>query len=96
MPAVLGLPHRQAPPVREAEERNGDALGEQQSAGLTEDERRRVMPEFTDRVRASSRYPRLIALIGENYDPDAARSRDGRFELGLDGLLGGIAARVWR
>jgi hypothetical protein len=82
--------------VREAEERNGDALGEQQSAGLTEDERRRVMPEFTDRVRASSRYPRLIALIGENYDPDAARSRDGRFELGLDGLLGGIAARVWR
>ena len=32
----------------------------------------------------------------ENYDPDAARSRDGRFELGLDGLLGGIAARVWR
>jgi AcrR family transcriptional regulator len=82
--------------LREVQERNGDSLREQHLAGLTEDERQRAMTEFAERIRATGRYPRLMALIDEDYDPDAAQTRDARFEFGLDCLLEGIAARVTR
>jgi hypothetical protein len=82
--------------LREVQERNGDAFREQQFAGLTEDEKQQAMAEFEERVRASGRYPRLMALIDADYDPDAEQTRDARFELGLDCLLDGITARVMR
>jgi hypothetical protein len=34
------------------------------------------------------------ALMDAGYDPDAAETRDARFEFGLDCLLDGIAARI--
>jgi hypothetical protein len=37
-----------------------------------------------------------MALIDADYDPDAAQTRDARFEFGLDCLLDGIAARITR
>jgi hypothetical protein len=35
-----------------------------------------------------------MALIDDGIDPDAAQTRDARFEFGLDCLLDGIAARL--
>jgi hypothetical protein len=38
----------------------------------------------------------MAALIEAGIDPDAAETRDARFEFGLDCLLDGIEARLPR
>jgi AcrR family transcriptional regulator len=80
--------------LREVQEHNSQTYAEQTLAELTEAERDKVIGEFTERVRATGRYPRLAELISAGYDPDAAETRDARFEFGLDCLLDGIAARI--
>ena len=80
--------------LREVQERNNESFRDQQFAGLTEDEVQRVLAEFTERVRASGRYPRLLAMLDDRHDPDAAETRDARFEFGLECLLDGIAAHL--
>ena len=52
--------------------------------------------EFVAQIRATGRYPHMTALIEAGIDPDAAYTRDARFEFGLDCLLDGIAARLPR
>ena len=69
--------------LREVQEHNNESFRDQQFAGLTEDEIQRVLAEFTDRVRATGRYPRLLAMLDDRHDPDAAETRDTRFEFGL-------------
>ena len=80
--------------LREVQEHNNESFRDQQFAGLTEDEIQRVLAEFTDRVRATGRYPRLLAMLDDRHDPDAAETRDARFEFGLECLLDGIAAHL--
>lgn len=80
--------------LREVQEHNNDTLREQQLADLTEAERQQAMTDFAERIRATGRFPRLMALIDDDIDPDAAQTRDARFEFGLDCLLDGIAARI--
>lgn len=80
--------------LREVQERTSDSFRERHFAGLTEDEMQQAIGEFKDRVRATGRYPRLAALLDDNHDPDAAETRDARFEFGLACLLDGIAARL--
>ncbi len=80
--------------LREVQERNNESFRDQQFAGLTEDEIQRVLAEFTERVRVSGRYPRLLAMLDDRHDPDAAETRDARFEFGLECLLDGIAAHL--
>jgi AcrR family transcriptional regulator len=80
--------------LREVQEHNSQSYSEQILADLTEAEREKVFGEFTERVRATGRYPHLAELLGAGYDPDAAETRDERFEFGLDCLLNGIAARI--
>lgn len=80
--------------LREVQERNNESFRDQQFAGLTEDEIQQVLAEFTERVRASGRYPRLLAMLDDRHDPDAAETRDARFEFGLECLLDGIAAHL--
>ncbi len=46
------------------------------------------------RLRDSGRYPHLAAMIDEGIDPDAAETRDERFEFGLTCIPDGIAARL--
>jgi hypothetical protein len=65
-----------------------------QRGELGETEREKVIGEFTERVRATGRYPHLVEVMIAGYDPDAAETRDARFEFGLDCLLDGIAARI--
>jgi hypothetical protein len=80
--------------LREVQEHNSQSYSEQILADLSEAEREKVFGEFTERVRATGRYPHLAELLGAGYDPDAAETRDERFEFGLDCLLDGIAARI--
>lgn len=80
--------------LREVQEHNSQTYAEQMLADLTEAEREKVFGEFTERVRATGRYRHLAELLGAGYDPDAAETRDERFEFGLDCLLDGIAARM--
>ena len=80
--------------LREIQERNNESLRDRQFAGLTGEEMQQVIAEFTDRARATGRYPRLVALMDDDHDPDAAETRDARFEFGLNCLLDGIAARL--
>jgi AcrR family transcriptional regulator len=80
--------------LREVQEQNNESNRDQQFAGLTEDEMRKVIAEFMERIRATGRYPRMLQLLDDNIDPDAAETRDARFEFGLECLLDGIAAHL--
>jgi AcrR family transcriptional regulator len=80
--------------LREVQEANGDRYLEQRFAGVTDQERATMTREFVARIRATGRYPHMTALIEAGIDPDAAHTRDARFEFGLDCLLDGIAARL--
>ena len=82
--------------LREIQERNNESFRERQFAGLTEEEMQQVIAEFADRARATGRYPRLVALMDDDHDPDAPQTRDARFEFGLNCLLDGIAAPAAR
>ena len=39
-------------------------------------------------------FGRLVRVFDEGIDPDAAETRDERFEFGLDCVLGGVTARI--
>ena len=80
--------------LREVQEHKSQSYTEQILADLTEAEREKVFGDFTERVRATGRYPHLAEILGAGYDPDAEETRDERFEFGLDCLLDGIAARI--
>ena len=80
--------------LREVQEHNSETYMEQMLGEMTEGERDKVLGEFTERIQATGRYPHLAELMSIGYDPDAAETRDARFEFGLDCLLDGIAARI--
>lgn len=80
--------------LREVQERHNEVFTQQAFGELSEPERQAVIGEFTERMRATGRYPHLAQLMSAGYDPDAAETRDARFEFGLDCLLDGIAARI--
>lgn len=80
--------------LREVQEHSSETYTEQMLAELSPAEREKVIAEFTERIRATGRYPHLAELMSAGYDPDAAETRDARFEFGLECLLDGIAARI--
>ena len=80
--------------LREVQEHKSETYTEQMLGELSETDREKVIGEFTERVRATGRYPHLVEVMSAGYDPDAAETRDARFEFGLDCLLDGIAARI--
>jgi hypothetical protein len=52
------------------------------------------MREWAKRLRADGRFSHFLKIIEDDVDPDAADTRDARFEFGLDCLLDGIAIRL--
>lgn len=80
--------------LREFRERSLDRTDEEALAGFTPAERQAILAANVARVRASGRFPHFLRLFDENIDPDAAETRDARFEFGLDCVLDGIAARL--
>jgi len=71
----------------------GVELSEQESyqrAGMTEEERRRAVAPYMDRVIATGRFPNLARFLVSGAEmPD-----DRGFEFGLDCVLDGMAAKV--
>ncbi len=55
-----------------------------------------VVAGYIERIRASGRYPHLVRMIEDDVDPDAAETRDQRFEFGLEVILDGIGALLAR
>ena len=82
--------------LREQQEANGERYMAELFAGMSEAEKQAVVGEFTERIRKSGHFPRMVEMLNEGIDPDAASTRDERFEFGLDCLLEGIAARLSR
>jgi AcrR family transcriptional regulator len=80
--------------LRELQEVNGERYLAERFAGMSDAEKQAVIGEFTERVRQSGHFPRMVEMLSEGIDPDAADTRDERFEFGLDCLLDGIAARL--
>jgi len=50
--------------------------------------------DFSGRLRASGRFLNLSELFESGVDPDSPDTRDERFDLDLECLLDGIAARL--
>jgi AcrR family transcriptional regulator len=71
------------------------AAGETMSE-MAEEDVAEVLAEFDRRVRGSGRYPHLAKVLDAGIDPDAAETRDERFEFGLTCVLDGIAALLTR
>jgi AcrR family transcriptional regulator len=82
--------------LREQQEANGERYMAELFEGVSKAEKEAVIRDFTERVRTAGHFPRMVAMLNEGVDPDAAETRDERFEFGLDCLLDGIAARLPR
>jgi hypothetical protein len=50
--------------------------------------------EWRSREERSGLFPRLVRFLEQGIDPDAAETRDARFEFGFACVLDGVAARV--
>ena len=80
--------------LREIQEVRWQRAADQTMCEMPEEEVAEALAEFDRRVRGSGRYPHLAKLLDAGIDPDAAETRDERFEFGLSCVLDGIAARV--
>jgi AcrR family transcriptional regulator len=49
---------------------------------------------WRNRLENDGRFTRVVRFLDEGIDPDAAETRDERFEFGLDCVIDGIAAKV--
>ena len=80
--------------LREVQEIRWHRLAAEVRAEFSESE----LAEFTGglyrRLSESGRYPHLVRIMDEDFDPDSPQTRDERFEFGLDCVLDGIAARL--
>ena len=63
----------------------------QTEAGVTQLDITAGMQEWKDRLDRSGMFTRVLQVFDEGIDPDAAETRDDRFEFGLNCLLNGIA-----
>jgi AcrR family transcriptional regulator len=80
--------------LREVQEVRAERDRQQAEAAMTEDELRYEHERYHTLFAASGDYPNIRRLLDDNVDPDAAETRDERFEFGLDCLLDGIATRL--
>jgi AcrR family transcriptional regulator len=62
--------------------------------GLTATEIAGDVQVWKERLDRSGRFARVLRVFDEGIDPDAAETRDERFDFGLDCVLDGVAARL--
>jgi AcrR family transcriptional regulator len=63
-------------------------------AGLNDEEIGAGMLQWRANLQGTGRFARLLRVFDEGIDPDAAETRDERFEFGLRCVLDGIATRL--
>jgi AcrR family transcriptional regulator len=62
--------------------------------GLSNAEVAAGMKAWRARLDRSGMFHRVLRVFDEGIDPDAAETRDQRFEFGLDCVLNGVTARI--
>jgi AcrR family transcriptional regulator len=81
--------------LREVQEMRSDRYRAEMKAAMTPEEIEAEREGFHKWLAAEAdRYPNIHRMVEASIDPDAADTRDERFEFGLDCLLDGIAARL--
>jgi hypothetical protein len=80
--------------LREFRESQVERRDQEMLDQLTKAEAQEILASHVERIRAAGRFPFFLRVFDEGIDPDAADTRDARFEFGLDCLLDGIAARL--
>jgi AcrR family transcriptional regulator len=81
--------------LREVQEIRGDRIRAEYEAAATADELAADEAYFRDWLSASGdRYPNVLRMVAADVDPDAADTREERFEFGLRCLLDGMAAQL--
>jgi AcrR family transcriptional regulator len=78
--------------LREMQEARGQR--DQDQSGITQEEWEPARTAWRNRLAADGRYTRVVRFLDAGIDPDAAETRDDRFEFGLDCVIDGIAAKV--
>jgi len=67
---------------------------DEERAGITEEAWEPMQDAWRNRLAADGRFTRVVRFLDAGIDPDAAETRDARFEFGLDCVIDGIAAKV--
>jgi AcrR family transcriptional regulator len=67
---------------------------DQDQSGVTHEEWEPARAAWRDRLAADGRFSRVVRFLDAGIDPDAAETRDDRFEFGLDCAIDGIAAKI--
>ena len=67
---------------------------DQDQSGVTREEWEPMRAAWRNRLDADGRFPRVVRFLDADIDPDAAETRDERFEFGLDCVIEGIAAKI--
>ena len=68
----------------------------QSRAGSTAGEIAGDMKEWRNRLDRSGKFERVLRVFDEGIDPDAAETRDERFDFGLECVVEGAGARLSR
>jgi AcrR family transcriptional regulator len=80
--------------VREVQEMRTDRSRAEVEASMTAEEIEAEHERFRTWLTGASQYPNIQRMMAAGIDPDAADTRDERFEFGLSCVLDGIAARL--
>ena len=80
--------------VREVQEMRSDRNRAQIEATMTAEEIEAEHERFRAWLTGADQYPNIQRMMAAKVDPDAADTRDERFEFGLSCVLDGIAARL--
>jgi AcrR family transcriptional regulator len=80
--------------VRETQEIRGEQAQKLAEANLTQEELDAEHERVREWFRETSRFPQIQRLMEADFDPDDPKTRDERFDFGLDCLLDGMAARL--
>jgi AcrR family transcriptional regulator len=81
----------------------GSVLREMQEARVQRDEEQSDVTEeawepmrdaWRNRLAADGRFTRVVRFLDAGIDPDAAETRDARFEFGLDCVINGISEKI--
>jgi AcrR family transcriptional regulator len=67
---------------------------DQDQADITKEEWAPARATWRNRLAADGRFAHVVAFLDAGIDPDAAETRDDRFEFGLDCVIDGIAAKI--
>jgi AcrR family transcriptional regulator len=82
--------------VREHQEERAQRAEELAEAEIPAEELAAERERFAEWFKKSGQYPHVARMVEAGIDPDDPKTRDERFESGLDIFLDGVAARIGR